>query len=135
MRAGSEEYLDSEKYQLRERDLDGPLLPLIGRLNAIRREHPALQHFANVRFLDTHNDSLLAYAKREAQNLVIVVVNLDPHNAQEGLVTVPYELGTAPVIADDRSAGRRRSPLAPGRQLRAPGPGGASAHVLRVEAA
>jgi starch synthase (maltosyl-transferring) len=98
VREGSEEYLDSEKYQLRERDLDGPLLPLIARLNHSRRENSALQRLDNVQFLDTHNDGLIAYAKRDGANLVIVVVNLDPRHGQEGLVTVPYELGTAPTL-------------------------------------
>ncbi len=97
-RAGSEEYLDSEKYQLRERALDGPLLPLLARLNRIRREHPALQRLENVRFLDTQNDALIAYAKREGPDLLLIVVNLDPHSPQEGLITVPYELGTPPTI-------------------------------------
>jgi starch synthase (maltosyl-transferring) len=98
VREGSEEYLDSEKYQLRERALDGPLLPLLARLNAIRRDNPALQHLENIRFLETQNEALLAYAKREGSNLLLVVVNLDPHRPQEGLITVPYELGTAPTI-------------------------------------
>jgi starch synthase (maltosyl-transferring) len=97
-RAGSEEYRDSEKYELRERALDGPLLPLLGRLNRIRREHPALQHLENVRFLETQNEALIAYAKRTGSDLLLVVVNLDPHSPQEGLITVPYELGTPPTI-------------------------------------
>jgi len=135
VREGSEEYLDSEKFQLRERDLDGPLLPLIGRLNAIRRENPAFQHFANVRFLATHNDTLLAYAKREGGNLVIVVVNLDPHNAQEGLVTVPYELGTAPVLqTTDLLDGTGHHWRLGGNYVRLD-PAERPAHVLRVDAA
>ena len=134
VREGSEEYLDSEKFQLRERDLDGPLLPLIGRLNAIRRENPAFQHFANVRFLPTHNDTLLAYAKREGGNLVIVVVNLDPHNAQEGLVTVPYELGTAPVLqTTDLLDGTGHHWRLGGNYVRLD-PAERPAHVLRVDA-
>ena len=98
VRAGSEEYRDSEKYELRERRLDGPLLPLIGRLNAIRREHPALQRFTGLRLLDTHNDTLMAYARGVGADTVITVVNLDPHAPQEGLVTIPYELGVPPVF-------------------------------------
>jgi starch synthase (maltosyl-transferring) len=95
-RPGSEEYLDNEKYELKARRLDGPLLPLVQRLNQIRRDNPALQRLENLRFLDTHNEALVAYAKREDRNLVITVVNIDPHNAQEGLVNVPYELGVPP---------------------------------------
>ena len=96
---GSEEYMDSEKYETKKRALDGPLLPLLARLNAIRAENPALGRLENLRFLETHNDALIAYAKREAANVVLTVVNIDPQHAQEGLVTVPYELGTPPVFA------------------------------------
>ena len=98
VRPGSEEYLNSEKYEIRRRALDGPLLGLIGRLNHIRREHPALQRFAGLRLLDTHNDALIAYARRVDDDVVLTVVNLDPRNAQEGLVTVPYDLGTPPAF-------------------------------------
>ena len=99
---GSEEYLDSEKYQLRERKLDGPLLPAVARLNRIRREHPALQRLENIVFLPVENDSLLAYAKQDASETLIAVVNLDPHHTQEGVVIVPEDLGLAPAFrADD----------------------------------
>jgi starch synthase (maltosyl-transferring) len=98
VREGSEEYLNSEKYEIRERSLDGPLLPMIRRLNEIRRENPALQHFANVRFLDAQNDSLIAYAKQEPGNTVVVVANVDPHHVQEGLVLIPAMLGLPPVF-------------------------------------
>jgi starch synthase (maltosyl-transferring) len=95
-RPGSEEYIDNEKYELKDRRLDGPLLPLIQRVNQIRRDNPALQRLENVRFLETQNDALVAYAKRAGSNVVITVVNVDPHAAQEGLVAVPYELGVPP---------------------------------------
>ena len=95
-RPGSEEYLDNEKYEIKQRRLDGPLLPLVQRLNRIRRDNPALQRLENLQFLDTANDALVAYAKREDRNLVVTVVNLDPHHAQEGLVNVPYDLGVPP---------------------------------------
>ena len=69
VREGSEEYLDSEKYELKERALDGPLLPLVQRLNTIRRENPALQQLTNLAFLETENEALIAYVKRaEAQH-------------------------------------------------------------------
>jgi starch synthase (maltosyl-transferring) len=97
-RPGSEEYIDNEKYEIKDRRLDGPLLPLIQRINQIRRDNPALQHLENVSFLETRNDSLVAYAKRTGSNIVITVVNIDPHNAQEGLVAVPYELGVPPAF-------------------------------------
>jgi starch synthase (maltosyl-transferring) len=95
-RPGAEEYIDNEKFELKQRRLDGPLLPLVQRLNQIRRDNPALQRLENLQFLETYNDALVAYAKREGRNLVITVVNVDPHNAQEGLVNVPYELGVPP---------------------------------------
>jgi starch synthase (maltosyl-transferring) len=98
LRPGSEEYLDSEKYEVRTRRLDGPLLPMIQRLNQARRTNPALQYLDNVQFLETHNDALIAYAKRRDHNVVLTVVNLDPHTAQEGLVDVPWDLGVPPAF-------------------------------------
>ena len=98
VRPGSEEYLDSEKYEAKVRRLDGPLLPLVRRLNDVRRENRALQRLDNVTFLETRNDALIAYAKRDGDNTVIVVVNLDPHNPQEGAVVVPAHLGLPPAF-------------------------------------
>jgi starch synthase (maltosyl-transferring) len=96
---GSEEYLNSEKYEAKERRLDGPLLPLVRRLNEIRRENPALRRLENLDFLETENEQLLAYAKRERRNVVVVCVNLDTGAAQEGLVVVPAWLGLPPAFA------------------------------------
>jgi starch synthase (maltosyl-transferring) len=98
VRPGSEEYDHSEKYEIKERALDGPLLNLISRVNAIRRDNPALQQLDNVSFLTTENDALIAYAKRTGDNTLITVVTLDPVAAQEGIVVVPYGLGLAPVF-------------------------------------
>jgi starch synthase (maltosyl-transferring) len=98
VRPGSEEYDHSEKYELKQRKLDGPLLTLISRINTIRRENPALQNLENIQFLTTENDALIAYAKRTGDNTVISVVTLDPVNAQEGVVVVPYGLGLPPVF-------------------------------------
>ncbi|MCU0257593.1 MAG: alpha-1,4-glucan--maltose-1-phosphate maltosyltransferase [Solirubrobacteraceae bacterium] len=98
VRPGSEEYRDSEKYELKERALDGPLLAFLARLNHVRRAHPALQRFDGLRFLDTENDALLAYARRAGEDCIITVVNLDPRHAQEGLVIVPYDLATPPAF-------------------------------------
>lgn len=91
---GSEEYLDSEKFQLRPRDFDTALAhgdslePFITALNKIRRDNPALQQLRSIHFHEVHNDNLIAYSKVDALtgNSVLVVVNLDPHNAQEGTV-------------------------------------------------
>ena len=88
---GSEEYLDSEKYEVKERRLDGTLLPLVRRLNEIRRETPALRRI-DVRFLATENPALMAYAKGHGMGTTIVCVNVDPHNVQIGIALVPDDL-------------------------------------------
>jgi starch synthase (maltosyl-transferring) len=98
VRPGSEEYLDSEKYQVRKRRLDGPLLPLIGRLNRIRRATPALQVIEGTRFLETESPAIVAYAKSHRGSTVITAVLLDPDHAHEGVVVVPPELGLPPVF-------------------------------------
>jgi starch synthase (maltosyl-transferring) len=96
VRAGSEEYLDSEKYEVKRRALDGPLLPLIATLNRARRENPALQRLDNVTFLETENEQLFSYLKRSGENTVVCVVNLDPHATQEGVCVVPVATGLPP---------------------------------------
>jgi starch synthase (maltosyl-transferring) len=93
LKSGSEEYLDSEKYELKQRKIDGPLLPLIRRLNEIRRANRSLQFVDNVRFLPTANESLIAFAKQSTSDTLIVCVNLDYVASREGLVAVPQELG------------------------------------------
>jgi starch synthase (maltosyl-transferring) len=133
VREGSEEYLHSEKYEIKRRALDGELLPLIKRLNHARRTNPALQHLSNVTFLDTANDALIAYAKQADGDTVITVVNIDPHQAQEGLAIVPANLGLPPsfsahdLLSDDRfhwRIGPNYVRLEPGHR---------QAHVVRVE--
>ena len=90
---GSEEYRDSEKYQLVHWDRDQPdsLEELITRVNGIRRENPALQRDTSLRFHDTDNEQLIAYSKQsdDGQNVIVTVVNLDPHNVQSGWVNLP----------------------------------------------
>jgi starch synthase (maltosyl-transferring) len=88
---GSEEYLDSEKYELRERTIDGPLLPLVARLNAIRRANRSFQRIDDLTFLETANDQLVAYAKQSEADTVIVCVNL-AMAPSEGLLVVPPDL-------------------------------------------
>jgi starch synthase (maltosyl-transferring) len=106
VKEGSEEYLNSEKYEIKDRKLDGPLLPMIQRLNAIRHENVALQHLSNVAWLDAQNDQIFAYAKQEPGNTIITVTNLDPHHAQAGLVTIPAVLGLPPVfVVEDQFTG------------------------------
>jgi starch synthase (maltosyl-transferring) len=90
---GTEEYRDSEKYQVKVRDWDAPghIKGDIARINAIRRENPALHRFTNLRFLRTDNEQVLCYCKTTADgaNAIIVVVNLDPLRVQEGYVSLP----------------------------------------------
>ncbi|NTV30144.1 MAG: alpha-1,4-glucan--maltose-1-phosphate maltosyltransferase [Candidatus Omnitrophica bacterium] len=99
--AGKEEYNDSEKYEIKRWDWDRPgnIKDLIARLNRIRRENPALQMTRNIRFCQVENDQLLAYYKatRDFSNIVLTVVNLDPHHKQGGWLKVPlHELGIEP---------------------------------------
>jgi starch synthase (maltosyl-transferring) len=90
---GSEEYLDSEKYQLRSWNVDSPdsLRELIALVNEIRHENLALQSDRGLRFHTTENDSLIAYTKSttDLADVVLTVVNLDPHHTQSGMVTLP----------------------------------------------
>ena len=93
---GSEEYLNSEKYQVVHRDWDAPdhLTGLVTVLNGLRRQHPALQWNGGLRVCDTDNPQLIAYAKSapDDSRALLVVVNLDPHGMQHGHVRVPLEL-------------------------------------------
>ncbi|AYY12364.1 alpha-1,4-glucan--maltose-1-phosphate maltosyltransferase [Actinobacteria bacterium YIM 96077] len=118
VRPGSEEYLDSEKYQYRPRDWEAyepggsregqSLAPYITQLNAIRRAHPALHRIRNLRFHDIDNPEMLCFSKRERtgtagkttddendeEDIVLTVVNLDPHNPREATVSLNMpELG------------------------------------------
>jgi starch synthase (maltosyl-transferring) len=133
VREGSEEYLNSEKYELKQRALDGPLLPLIAQLNHARREHPALQEFSNITFLDTANDALIAYAKRSGADVVICVVNLDPHQPQQGVTVIPASLGVAPTFTVHDLLTDERYQWRIGANYVALEPGARQAHVLQVE--
>jgi starch synthase (maltosyl-transferring) len=124
---GSEEYLDSEKFEVKKRKPDGPLLPLVQRLNEIRRAEPALQRVENLRWLDSENERLVAYLKDD----MIVIVNIDFAATQAGLCVIPASLGLPPAfgVRDLLSGesyrwtiGRNYVSLAPGK-----------AHVLKVE--
>jgi starch synthase (maltosyl-transferring) len=110
VRPGSEEYLDSEKYQLRPRDWTGAdtLRELIARVNQIRRDYPALQQNATLNFHVTDNPHFLFFSKsepsapsdppaRRPSPRVFVVANTDPHWTQQGWVQIPiWEMGIAP---------------------------------------
>jgi starch synthase (maltosyl-transferring) len=126
VRPGSEEYLDSEKYEVKERALDGPLLPMVRALNEFRRAEPALQRVDNLRWLETESEYLVAYVKDD----VVCVVNVDAWNEREGLCVIPVALGFPPAfevrdaLRDEVytwRAGRNYVKLAPGQ-----------AHVLKV---
>jgi starch synthase (maltosyl-transferring) len=98
---GGEEYLDSEKYELKDWDWDraGNLKDFIARVNSIRRENPALQTTRNLRFYDAESDYLLCYGKStgDLSNILFIVVNLDPSHTQSGFVRVPIgEIGIDP---------------------------------------
>jgi starch synthase (maltosyl-transferring) len=92
MKQGGEEYLDSEKYQIRDWDLDrsDSLRPLITQVNTIRQENAALQNDWTTLFHETDNEQLICYSKRSVDrtNLLVMVVNLDPRNMQSGFVTL-----------------------------------------------
>ncbi|WP_052763985.1 maltotransferase domain-containing protein [Microvirga massiliensis] len=112
---GKEEYLDSEKYELKAWDYDRPgnIADHIRRLNRIRRENPALWDFRNILFLNAWNDQILAYARmtKEKDNCILALVNLDPHNRQECTYEVPlWEFGLpdhGSIDAEDLLAGGR----------------------------
>ncbi|MFF7331164.1 alpha-glucosidase C-terminal domain-containing protein, partial [Streptomyces sp. NPDC008150] len=115
LRPGSEEYLDSEKYQIKTRDWDAAaregrtIAPLVTRLNTVRRAHPALRQLRNLRFHHTDNDAVIAYSKRSGEDTVLVVANLDPHHAQEATVSLDMaQLGLCQhdsVVARDEITG------------------------------
>jgi starch synthase (maltosyl-transferring) len=131
VRSGSEEYLSSEKYEVKERALDGPLLPLVKRLNLMRRENPALQRLEGLDFLETESEHLIAYARRGEGNVVIVCVNLDPLAEHEGVVLVPVSLGLPPAYAVTELLDGSSFYWRIGRNFVRLGPG--QSHVLRVE--
>jgi len=94
--AGGEEYLDSEKYQVRRWDIDraDSLKDFIARINQIRRENSALQQDQRLHFLPVDNESLLCFAKiaEDGSNIMLIVANLDPHHSQSGWVNLNLEL-------------------------------------------
>lgn len=93
---GSEEYLKSEKYEIKVRDWNQPgnIKEFIGRVNAIRRDNPALQQFLNLQFLGTDSDQILFFSKStpDKENVILVAVNLDPSQAHYCTALVPPEV-------------------------------------------
>ena len=92
---GKEEYLDSEKFEIKQWDLNqqGNIKPVIERVNRIRRENESLQQTRNISFLETDNDTIIAYEKTsdDGVNMTVTVVNLDPHHTQSGWISMPLE--------------------------------------------
>ena len=110
---GGEEYIDSEKYQLRQWDLNRPdsLRDYIARLNRVRRENPALQSDWSLSFHAIDNPLMLCYSKTAGDDTLVMVANLDPHNVQAGWIELPLtELGVpddVPYQAHDLLSGAR----------------------------
>lgn len=139
---GGEEYLDSEKYQVRRWNLEraDSLKDYIARLNCIRKENPALQSDWNLRFHAVDNDMLLCYSKTgaadaEGISTIVVVANLDPHNAQAGWIDLPLEaLGVdvaRPYQAHDLLSGARFLWQGPRNFVRLD-PQSSPVHILRL---
>jgi starch synthase (maltosyl-transferring) len=110
VRPGSEEYLDSEKYQLRPRDFAGALAegrsltPLLRSLNTIRRQHPALHRLRNLTLHGVDNDSIICFSKRDplTGDTVLVVCSTDPFNPREGWTSL--NLPALGLELDDRAS-------------------------------
>lgn len=95
LKPGSEEYLHSEKYEIKQWNLESPhsLRYLIAQVNRVRRENPALQQIVNIHFHQTDNDQLICYSKHtdNLDNIVVVIVNLDPYHTHSGWVELSLE--------------------------------------------
>jgi len=93
LQPGSEEYLDSDKYQVKVRDWDAPgnIKPLITAINRIRKENEALQHYRNLRFQSCDDDQVLAYTKRHGSNVILCAVNVDPFAAHTANIQAPLD--------------------------------------------
>ncbi len=135
--AGSEEYLDSEKYALRhwDRERPGSLAPLVTTLNGLRHAHRALQSDWSLAFHPTDNEQLICYSKRVGDDRLLVVVNLDWHNPQSGWVSVDAPgLGldpAAPFTVKDELTGNTY-PWRSGANFVMLDPGQSPAHVFSI---
>ena len=135
----SEEYLESEKYEIKawDRKRADSLAPFIAKVNGIRNTHPALQSDWSLAFHETDNEQLMCYSKVEGADRILVVVNLDPLRAQAGFVTLDLEaLGVAanaPFTVLDGLSGERY-PWRGARNFVMLDPARAPAHVFSFEA-
>ncbi len=138
MRSGSEEYLNSEKYEIRVRDWDVPgnINADIRRINEIRREHAALRRLANLRFCTSENEQILCYYKGAPGDDLLIVVNLDPHHPQETQVHVPLDalgIGEAELFhVDDLLTGARYTWHGPRNYVRLD-PAEQAAHIFHIK--
>jgi starch synthase (maltosyl-transferring) len=140
VRPGSEEYLDSEKYQIKHRNFDAPdsLAGLIGTVNAARRAHPALRRNRGLRFHQTDNPELICYSKRSADgtDVLLMAVNLDPFHMQHGFIRAPladWGLGVdGAVDVVDLLSGERYHWRGEWNYVRLD-PGARPAHILHVQ--
>jgi starch synthase (maltosyl-transferring) len=138
VRPGSEEYLDSEKYQIKPRDYDAPgnLNELIARINQIRHEHPALQQNATLSFYATDTPQLLCYSKTFGSDRIYVVASTDPHWEQAGWVQFPtWELALGAgdtYVVEDLLDGATYTWQGEWNFVRL-GPGSKMAHVFAVK--
>ncbi|GGO58064.1 alpha-1,4-glucan:maltose-1-phosphate maltosyltransferase 1 [Streptomyces daqingensis] len=119
-RPGSEEYLHAEKYELRPRDWGSAeaagesIAPLIGRLNRLRRRHPALQELRSLRFHHCDSPDVIAFSKHcdaPRADTVLVVVNLDPHNTRETTLTLEEDALSAFGLGAAQAAGAETFPV------------------------
>ena len=137
VKQGSEEYMNSEKYEIRVRDYDaeGNINEDIRTLNRIRREHAALQRLDNITFHPTENETILFYHKTAPDDDLLIAVNLDPHRVQETMVHVPLaELGIGehePFDVDDLLSGARYTWQGTRNYVRLD-PAAQVAHVLKI---
>ena len=138
LRRGSEEYLDSEKYQIRHWDVERPdsLAPLISQVNVARRNHPALQRLDNLVFHQADNEMIVCYSKTSGDDIVLVVVSLDPHHVQSGWVTL--DVGSLGLEEGERFMVHdlltdRRYQWDGARNFVQMDPGGVPAHVFVVQ--
>src|SRR5690606_18763640 len=137
VRPGSEEYLNSEKYEIRVRDWNAPgnIKRDVAKINRIRRENPALHELANLEFLQSDYEQILAYRKSSPGNDLIVVVNLDPHHMHQSLVHVPASAfgldDEEPFEVEDLLTGARYS-WRPGPNYVRLDPAEQVGHVLRL---
>jgi starch synthase (maltosyl-transferring) len=141
--AGSEEYLHSEKYELRHWDLNSPdsLRGLVARLNRIRRDNEALHRLSGLQFVSSDNEMLIAYVKRSANgdNTLLMLINLDPVNRQSGWVDLSGM--TREALGIDVTLPYQMHDLLSGQRFMWQGPRGfvildpqqAPGHVFRVQ--